>query len=185
MPHAIRRFDTKVNATKAIAASTAPVSLRLAGDWDKKTYPPSNDLVVLESDSPVLPESWVKLTLDEKLRSAAGPATPGKAQSFIVHAERAFFIDGFYCHTACDPDRWNPIQMRSAVKVTDFSAATTAKDATAAAPVDVPKAAKPPERGEIIARDAAHNITLEDAGFATQPPAPKIRRDGSLRPTRE
>jgi len=169
---AMRRFDAKVNATKAIAASTAPVSLRLASDWDKKTYPPSNDLVVFESESMVLPESWVKLTLDEKLRSAAGSATPGKTQSFTVHAERAFFIDGFYCHSACDPDYRNPVLMRSAVRVTDFAAAASAKDVTAA-PVDVAKAAKPPEHGEIFTRDASPAITLEDAGFAALPPLRK------------
>ena len=168
-PEGMRRFDAKVNATNAIAASTAPVSLRLAADWDKKTHPPSDDLVVFESESVVLPESWVKLTLDEKVRSAAGSATPGKTQSFTIRAERAFFIDGFYCHSTCDPDYRNPIEMRSAVKVTDFAAAASAKDVTAA-PVDVAKAPKPPSRGEIFSRDASPSITLEDAGFAALPP---------------
>ena len=126
-PDGMRRFEAKVTATRAIAASTAPVSLRVALDWDKKTYPPSNDLVVFETESVVLPESWVKLTLDGKLRSPAGSATPGKTQSFTIEAEHAFFIDGFYCHTSCDPDYRNPIQMRSAVKVTDFATAASAK----------------------------------------------------------
>src|SRR4029079_6957209 len=112
----------------------------------------------------VLPESWVKLTLDEKLRSAAGPATPGKTQSFTIHAERAFFIDGFYCPSACDPDGSNPIRMRSAVKVTDFAAAASAKDVTAGA-VDVPKASPPRQRGETFTLDASDNVTLEDLGF--------------------
>ena len=171
-PDGMRRFEAKVTATRAIAASTAPVSLRVALDWDKKTYPPSNDLVVFETESVVLPESWVKLTLDGKLRSPAGSATPGKTQSFTIEAEHAFFIDGFYCHTSCDPDYRNPIQMRSAVKVTDFATAASAKDVTAA-PVDVVKAAKPPARGEIVSRDASHRITLEDAGFAALPPLRK------------
>ena len=185
---AMRRFDAKVAATKAIAASTAPVSFHLAADWDKKTHPPSNDLVVFESESVVLPESWVKLTLDGQLRSAAGSATPGKTQTFTIRAERAFFIDGFYCHTTCDPDYRNPIEMRSAVRVADFAAAASAKDVTAA-PVDVAKASKPPARGEIFSLDASPAITLEDAGFEALPPLrryvvmvrPELRaRDGQV-----
>ncbi len=171
-PDGLRRFEAKVNGAKAIAASTVPVSLRLASDWDKKTYPPSNDLVVFESDTPVLPESWVKLTLDEKLRSAAGTATPGKTQSFTVHAERAFFIDGFYCRTTCNPDRSNPIRMRSAVKVTDFATAASAKDMSAG-DVNVPRASQPRQRGETFTLDASDDITLEDMGFGALPPLKK------------
>jgi alpha-2-macroglobulin len=171
-PDGLRRFDAKVSAAKAIAASTARVSLRLANDWDKKTYPPSNDLVVFESESMVLPESWVQLTLDEKLRSAAGPATPGKTQSFTIHAERAFFIDGFYCPSACDPDGSNPIRMRAAVNVTDFAAAASAKDVTTGA-ADVPKASQPRQRGEIFTVDESYGITLEDVGFGALPPLKK------------
>ena len=169
-PDGIRRFDAKVAAARATAASTAPVGLHVVNDWDQKTYPPSSDLVVFESDVPIQPESWVKLTLDNKLRSAAGPATPEQPQSYTAHAERAFFIDGFYCDTACDPDRWNPLKMRARVKVTDFAAATTATDVTGA-PVTVPKAAQPPKRDFV--QDASGAITLEDAGFAAQPPVHK------------
>ena len=171
-PQGMRRFDAKVNAAKAIAASTAPIALHIAGDWDKKTHPPSPDLAVFETDAAVQPESWVNLTLNGKVRSPAGSATPGKTQSFTVHAERAFFIDGFYCHSACDPEHWNPIQMRSAVKVTDFASATSARDETGT-PTEVPKATQPRPRTELFTRDAANHITLEDAGFAAQPPLKK------------
>ena len=94
-------------------------------------------------------------------------ANPGKPQTFTIHAERAFFIDGFRCRAECDPDRWNPVQMRRGVKVADFAAAAIVTDVTAA-PTEVRKAAQPPKRDE--ARDASNRITLEDAGFAAQPP---------------
>jgi alpha-2-macroglobulin len=171
-PDGVRRFEAKVNATKAIAASTAPVSLRLVTDWDKKTYPPSNDLVVFESATPVLPESWVKLTLSERLRSAAGAATPGHTQSFTIHAEPAFFIDGFYCRSTCNPDDWNPIRMRAAVKVADLAAAISAKDMAGAA-ADVAKTSQPRQRGETFTLDATNHITLEDVGFGSLPPLTK------------
>ncbi len=168
---ALHRFDAKVAATRAIAAATTPVAVRLTDDWDKKTYPPARDLVVFETDTPVLPESWVKLSLDARLRAAAGPATPGVPQTFTVHAERAFFVDGFYCRTACDPDRWNPVQMRAPVKVIDFASAAAATDVTAA-PASVPKTGQVRKRGD-ESRDASNHITLEDAGFAAQPPVRK------------
>ena len=170
-PTALRRFDAKVLATQKIASATTPVALRLTNDWDKKTYPPSSDLVAFETDTPVVPESWVKLLIDGTLRSAAGSATPGIEQTFTIHAERAFFIDGFYCRTQCDPDRWNPVQVRAAVKVSDFSAAATARDVSAV-PVTVPKSGQPSRQGTYV-RDATNHITLEDAGFSAQPPVRK------------
>ena len=169
-PQALARFDAKVSATRVIASAATPVSLRQTTDWDKKTYAPSRDLAVFESDTKVLPESWVTLSLNAGLRSPAGSATLGKLQTFTIHTERAFFIDGFHCRAECDPDRWNPIQMRSAVKVSDFAAAATATDVTAAS-AEVRKAAQPPKRDD--SRDASNHITLEDAGFAAQPPVRK------------
>src|SRR5262245_29545928 len=159
-PQAIARFEAKVAATRAVASASTPVALRPTDDWDKKTYPPSPDLAVFETDTKVLAESWVKLSLDGKLRSAAGPATPAKEQTHVVHAERAFFIDGFRCSSECDPDRWNPIRARAPVKVADFAAAITATDVTLA-PAEVRKAAAKPQRGDIV-RDATYQITLED-----------------------
>ncbi len=170
-PTALRRFDAKVLATQQIASATTSVGLRLTNDWDKKTYPASVDLVVFETETSVLPESWVKLRLAGDLRSAAGAATPGSEQTFTIHAERAFFIDGFYCRSECDPDLWNPVRMRAPVKVSDFSAAATARDVTAA-PVIVTKGSQAPKQG-IVVHDAANNITLEDAGFSAQPPVRK------------
>jgi len=170
-PQALERFQAKVAATRAVALATTAVSLRQTDDWDKKTYPPSPDLAAFETDTKVLPESWVKLSLDGKLKSAAGPAAPGREQSFIVHAERAFFLDGFRCSSECDPDRWNPIRARAPIRVVDFAAAVTATDITLA-PADVRKSAAQPVRGDVI-RDATYQITLEDAGFAPQPPVHK------------
>jgi len=170
-PQALSRFQAKIAATSAVAAASTPVVLRSTDDWDKKTYPSSLDLAAFETDTRVLPESWVKLTLDEKLKSAVGPATPGKPQTFTVHAERAFFIDGFHCGTACDPDRWNPIRTRSPVNLADFAAAITATDVTGA-PTEVRKAGVKPTRGDVVS-DASFHFTLEDAGFAAQPPVRK------------
>jgi uncharacterized protein YfaS (alpha-2-macroglobulin family) len=170
-PQAIERFTAKVNATRAVASSDAPVSFRTTTDWDKKRYRPGRDLVVLETVTPVLPESHVKLVVDASVPSPAGSQTPGSPQTYTIEAENAFFIDGFKCARECDPDRWNPIQMRSSVKVTDFVKAVTAVDLTnRASERAVAKAAKPKPRAE-YQQDNGSDLTLEDAGFAAQPPA--------------
>jgi hypothetical protein len=65
---------------RAAAAATGPVQLALAAEWDKQRFSPAPDLVVLETVTEVPPESWVRVVLDEALRSPAGPATPGVAQ---------------------------------------------------------------------------------------------------------
>lgn len=170
-PQAIERFTAKVAATRALAAGTAPVAFRVTTDWDKKQFPPSPDLVALEATTKVVPESWVKLRVDESVRSTAGSATPGKPQTFTVQVERAFFIDGFRCRAECEPDRRNPIQIRTGVKIADFAAAASASDVTAA-PVQVSKARAAGRRdGDPL--DASTHITLEDAGFDAQPPVRK------------
>ena len=167
-PLALEHFSAKVRATRAIASSAAPVALRLAADWDKKQFPPSPDLVALEVTSKVLPESWVQLTLAENLRAAGGRAVPRVPQEFTIQFERAFFIDDFSCASQCDGDRWNPVTMRSEVKVTDFASALTVTDITSAPRAVAKRAAPRPARE--YDRDAGAALTLEDAGYDAQPP---------------
>jgi len=171
-PQGLDRFNAKVNATRAIASATTPVELKVTADWDKKTYPPSRDLVVLETGAPVAPESWVKLDIDETVRSMGGNATPGKLQSYTIQSGRAFFIDGFDCRAECEPEFWNPVHLRTAVKVTDFAAAVSATDITGPGrqPVRKPQTPRAREEGAL---DASSELTLEDAGFDPQPPVRK------------
>jgi len=111
-PQALPRFSAKVAATHAVASSDGPVQLKLATDWDKKRFPAVPTLVVFEIVTPVPPESWVEIVLDEKLPSPVGAATPGRPQQYVVQAEHALFIDGFVCQQGCDPERTNPMLLR-------------------------------------------------------------------------
>ncbi len=170
-PQAMAKFNAKVTATHAVVSSDAPVSFRPTTGWDKKRYRPGADLIALETTAPVLPESHVKLIVDGTVPSPAGTQTPGAEQSYTIEAEPAFFIEGFHCPRQCDPDAWNPIEMRSSVKVTEFVKAVKAVDVTTrAAERAVPKAAKPKPR-EGYQQDGGSRLTLEDAGFDAQPPA--------------
>jgi uncharacterized protein YfaS (alpha-2-macroglobulin family) len=169
----LQRLDAKVAATRAAASAREPVGLALTTDWDQKRFPPSPDLVALETTSRVPPESWVRLVVDPKVPSPAGAATPGAAQEFTVQVEPAFFVEGFRCRAGCDPDRANPLMMRNPVRVTDFARALAAADVTdpgRRVPVKQPNA--PREKDEFgEARDVSSALTLEDAGFDAHPPA--------------
>src|SRR5262249_5789003 len=88
--------------------------MKLTDDWDKKRFPVAKDMAVFELTTPVPPDSWVKLEVDGRIPSLAGPALSGKRQDFTVQVERTFLIDGFECSVSCDPDRFNGSQARPA-----------------------------------------------------------------------
>ena len=165
---ALEAFNRKVEATRQLAAGGPTVVLRVTTDWDQKRFPASPDLVALETTTVVRPESWVKLNLDGAMPSPAGPATPRSAQNYTIEVEPAFFIRGFYCTQACDADRRNPIEMTTSVRATDFAVAIRATDISAAEQA-VRKAPTTRARRD-YGPDADSYLTLEDAGFAAQPP---------------
>ena len=169
-PGALAKFNAKVASTKAAAASTAPVTLKLTGDWDKKRYPANRNLVAFETVTRVPPESWIKLTLAATLKSPAGPDTPGTPQEYTIEGDRAFFVAGIECRTECDPDLRNPIELYTDVRVADFSKALRVTDVSSAAGKDVARPAATPTRTE-WSGDRSENLTIEDAGFPAQPPA--------------
>ncbi|MGE5358103.1 MAG: MG2 domain-containing protein, partial [Bacteroidales bacterium] len=170
-PQALDRFNAKVAAVNTVASADGPVGLKVAADWDKKLFPVSPTLVVLETTTPVPPGSWVRLVLDESLPSPGGPLTPGRIQEYTVQAEDAFFVSGFRCRRGCNPEAFNPIELRRAVKIVDLVPAVRATDVTTSGsekPVAKAKAPKPRPDQE---RDRTAVPTVEDAGFAAQPPA--------------
>ncbi|HET9266053.1 MAG TPA: alpha-2-macroglobulin family protein [Vicinamibacterales bacterium] len=170
-PTALARFDNKVRATRAAASASDAVGFTLTTDWDRKAYPLAPDLVAFESTTPIPSESWVTMQLDDRLPSPAGEEVPGTPQSYVVQVEPAFFVRGIVCPAQCDPDAKNPLEFSRDVHVTDFARAVRATDITnPAAPQSISKPATPPSRGE-YQLDQAQYLSLEDAGFASQPPA--------------
>jgi uncharacterized protein YfaS (alpha-2-macroglobulin family) len=167
---ALGRFNAKVAATDAVASASGPVALRLTNDWDKKRYPPARTLVALETATRVPSESWITLALDAGLKSPAGPATPGRVQSYKMEAEPAFFVGGFECDAACEPDARNPVGLRGNVKVADFVKTLRVTDITAGAGKDVPRPAAAASTRSSDSDDS-RLLTIEDGGFESQPPA--------------
>ncbi|MEZ5418032.1 MAG: Ig-like domain-containing protein [Vicinamibacterales bacterium] len=167
-PAGLAAFQAKVEAVTRVAAGGTPVRLRLTTNWDKTQYPEKPEQVVFETTSAVEPESHVRLALGARVPSPAGRATPGRTQAYVIEAEPAFFVHGFRCSAECSADAYNPLRLRAEVPVRAFAAALTATDITTATPQTVRRTAAARRDGD--ADDRSAFLTLEDAGFAAQPP---------------
>ena len=168
-PTSVDRFNAKVAATRAAVSSTAPVTVRLTSDWDKKRFPPHPTLVAFETVTRVPSQSWVKLTLGAGLKSPAGPATPGRLQDYTLKAEPALFVWGFDCSATCDPDNRNPVAFHSPVRVSEFAKSLRVTDVTTGTGTSV--AVPEPSTQTTWGRDSSAYLTLEDAHYNSQPPA--------------
>ena len=179
-PAGLAAFNAKVAATRRTTQSTAPVNLRLATEWDKKQYPPSDSLVMIETATVPAPGAWLALTLDAAMPSPGGRETPGEPTSTTVEVEPAFFAQRMPCTQDCDPAAWNPVRFTTAVTKRAFAAALTIRDITDAAresAVTRPTAATMPTGTEA---DQSYNV--EDAAFERQAPVRtwRLRLDPTL-----
>ena len=169
-PAAARALAQKIDAAGRAARASGPVQLRLAANWDKKRFPASRDLVVVELTTPIPPESHVRLQTDGAVPSPEGPAVSGVVQDYVIEAERAFFVDGVHCTAQCDPDAANTVDFRAPVKAATFAAALKADDITNAT-VPVPQTKQAPRQRGSYEPDEEEHLTIEDGGFRAQPPA--------------
>jgi hypothetical protein len=165
------RFDAKVAATAAVAASQAPIALRLAADWDKKEFPPSPDLVVLETAAPPSTDGWVRITVDRQLPGIEGRATPPATQSRVLRLDRTLFVDAFMCRTQCDADGYNLAPLRSEVRLDALRRATTIRDITNRAQEAPVRLLATPRSTYRSRQETVRVLTPEDLGFDRQAPA--------------
>ncbi len=77
-PRAPEAFAAKVAAASAAAGSRAPVAVHPARDWDKKQFPPSEDLLVLETTEVPPPDTWIRIVVGPSARGVQGSETPGR-----------------------------------------------------------------------------------------------------------
>ena len=170
-PTSIARFNAKVDATRAVVRSRAPVTVRPTADWDRKLFPPSADLVVLETMTGVPPDAWVRVSVAPTVPSPAGPEKPASSAEHTIQAEPTFFVKGFFCTSACPADRENGLELRSLVKASAFAAAVQAVDVTnSSKPVPAARV-KPGQPKPEYQQDESQSFSLEDAGFDRQPAA--------------
>ncbi len=179
-PAGLQKFEQKVAAAGAAAQSDAPVPLALAGTWDFKRYPRSQDLIVLESTIVPPPDAWIRLTVDPNVPALQGRAVPGVEQFFTIQLPPTLFVDRFHCSTACNPDNYNAAHLRADVHVDAWKAALYVSDITTPAR-EVPVAHAAPVKRE-NPLDTSNYLTLEDADYPHQPPVRTwlVRVDPSL-----
>jgi uncharacterized protein YfaS (alpha-2-macroglobulin family) len=168
-PSAEGAFAAKILAAQAAAAASSVVSLEAAPDWDKKRFPASPDLIVLQAATRVPPDSWVSVTTDGRIPSAAGNALAQKTEHYVVEVESTFFVNAFDCASGCDPDTNNPIHFRGAVKANAFAAALKAIDITESSR-ERPVTKGTPKPRDSFDEDQSEGLTFADAGFEAQPP---------------
>lgn len=129
-PAARQAFDAKVALARESAGLGTAVTVKPTDDWDKKAYPAADDLLAFETTASPPPEAWLRVTLDASVHGRQGEATPGKTQDRTVQIEPAFFVDGFRCRRACDPDDENGLALRGRVMVPSLRKRLRAADIT-------------------------------------------------------
>src|SRR5947207_6971169 len=86
-------FNTKVAAARTAASSDGVViSSIFPPEWDRKRFPASPDLVVVETNVPVPPGTWLQVYLDSELAKSAQQVKSGRSQSFTVQLPQPFFV---------------------------------------------------------------------------------------------
>jgi uncharacterized protein YfaS (alpha-2-macroglobulin family) len=167
-PAGLKQFRAKVAAVTAATRSNAAVPVRIATAWNVKVFPPSPDLVVLETQTAPPPQTRLQITLDRTLPSPQGRATPSREQQRVEELGAALFVIGFGCSAQCDPSDWNPIELSNAVPISAMRASTSVTSIGGAREVTV-SPSNPPSQGDN--RDVPSTaFTLEDLRYATQPP---------------
>jgi hypothetical protein len=165
------KFDAKVAAANATASSVAAVPLRLAADWDKRRFPPSPDLVVLETVSPPASGGRIRIAVDAWMPAVQGRATPPQAQSHAIELEPVLFVEPFRCTEACDADGFNYARLRGEVPLDALKRAATIRDITSAGPEAVVRPLATPRDTYRSRQEAVEIFTPEDLGYNRQTPA--------------
>ncbi|HET9318097.1 MAG TPA: Ig-like domain-containing protein, partial [Vicinamibacteria bacterium] len=129
-PPSAADFEAKVARAQAATQSTAVVPYFNATTWDQKSFPPSNDLVVLETKEVPPTDGWIHIWLDGQVPSSAGGEAPREEQKYTVKLEATLFVDGPGCSAACDPESYNPLRLRASVTPTQVRRSLSVWDVT-------------------------------------------------------
>ena len=175
-PRAAEAFAAKVAAAAAAAASRAPVTVRAAPDWNKTQFPPSDDLLVLETTDVPPPDTWLRIVVGAEARGVQGTETPKEAVEKTVELERTLFVEGLRCASACDPDHYNPLQFRGRVPVSQARRALRAVDVTDGARPRPLAPSKPPAASDENARRRADGRVRLRPGLGGDAGGRRLRR---------
>ncbi|MFN2386589.1 MAG: MG2 domain-containing protein [Thermoanaerobaculia bacterium] len=111
-PAGFQAYESKVAAARADARRSGVVSAAVARSWNVKWFPRNARLAVLETSGPPAVNTWLRARVARGARSSQGSLGSPADQDSTIRLEPAFFIEGFRCERACDPDEYNPIRFR-------------------------------------------------------------------------
>ncbi len=179
-PGAAQAFQAKVARTQETVRRAGAAAFRPAKDWDRKRYPPSKDLVVLETEEAPPTDAWIRVVVAAGARGLQGSAGSPRPQDYTVKVEPTLFVDGFRCSSACDPDDYNPLRFRGRLDLARGRQATTATDATdPAKEAALKRARRPAPPGEGVegeeepentyTYERSSSFTPDDLGFPLRP----------------
>ena len=172
-PQAPAAFEAKVAATRAVTPATAPVGVRLATTGIANVSRPRPARSCSRPPRRYLPESWVKIAFDAQLPSPGRDRDP--VVGAVVHnpGRERVLRPGLQMHGQCDPDAWNPVRPdRARSTATDFaSRASGPRRSRRDPPRAVDEAVHAPPPVATTNASQGTELTIEDAGFAPQPPA--------------
>jgi uncharacterized protein YfaS (alpha-2-macroglobulin family) len=131
-PADIQAFEAKkAVATKAAASDGATVLAFVTTEWDQKAlFPPSNDVVVLQTKPNVPLGTNMKVYLDSEL--ARGPQTvrTGRPQEFTIQLPPPLFVQKISCTSECNPDAAVFVEFNTGVKSEELAKAIQVTDIT-------------------------------------------------------
>jgi len=167
-PQAVTAFNAKIEKSKKAAASNgAPVLAFVTDDWDKKQWPATPELVVLETKPGVQPDTNLQLYLDAQLARTSSNVSTRTDQTVTVELHPAFFVTKVSCNAACNPEERTYVEFRvpDGVKLAEAAKAIQVTDITNPA-----KEVKL-KQGTISedTYDESSNYTLDDLGYTIEP----------------
>jgi hypothetical protein len=169
-PAETAKFDAKVAATLATAGSRAPIALALATNWDRQRFPPSPDLVVLETVSAPAVNAWMRLAIDNRVPAIQGSSTPASEQSHVIQLEDALFVDAFGCRRQCDADGYNFVRLRTPVRLDALKRLTTVRDVSSGGTGAAVRPATAPRATYRSRQESVEIFAPEDLGYDRQTP---------------
>jgi len=98
-PQAVPAFNAKIEKSKKAAESNgAPVLAFVTDDWDKKQWPVTPELVVLETKPGVQPDTNLQIYLDAQLANSGSNVSTRSDQTATVDLHPAFFVTKVSCN---------------------------------------------------------------------------------------
>jgi uncharacterized protein YfaS (alpha-2-macroglobulin family) len=172
MPGTDAAFNAKVAKAKAAADSDgAPVMSFFTDDWDPKKMPTisKEQFLVVETKPGVPAETNLQVYIDEQLAKSGSNVQTGRAQTYTIELEPAFFVEKIECIEHCNPENYNPISFRikGGIDYNLVKKAVTLTDVTDPAHEVAVQPTIKKELSEWSMHQSAYS--LDDLGYSVQP----------------